>query len=318
MLKKNIYKDLLFGVAIGDALGVPVEFQPRESVRLNPVTGMRFFDMHKLPSGTFSDDSSMTFCLAEALTHEFNLTTIGDNFVQWLNNGFWTAHGKAFDVGGATWRAIDRLSAGCDPGQAGGISASDNGNGSLMRILPLLGYIKDKPVDERYQVTKQVSSITHAHIRSVIACFYYLEFARKIITGMDKFEIYKDLCVEIPAFLESLSINEEEIKPFDRILNGNVQELPEEQIQSSGYVIHTLEASIWCLLTTNNYENAVLKAVNLGEDADTTGAVTGGLAGLLYGFDSIPKNWVEEIARRDDIMDLAERCDHKLTGDNLL
>ena len=176
-----------------------------------------------------------------------------------------------------------------------------------MRILPLLVYIKDKGLADRYQITKQVSSITHGHIRSVIACFYYLEFARQIINGIDKFEIYKSLQTEISDHLNSLSINPDEIKLFDRLLNGNIYELTEKEIRSSGYVLHTLEASIWCLLTTDNYKAATLKAVNLGEDTDTTGAVTGGLAGLLYGFDTIPKSWLQQIARKGDIEDLADR-----------
>ena len=119
---------------------------------------------------------------------------------------------------------------------------------------------------------------------------------------------------EITNFLTSLSINPEEISLFDRLLKQNIHELTEENIFSSGYVLHTLEASIWCLLTTDNYKNAVLKAVNLGEDTDTTGAVTGGLAGLLYGLDSIPKNWIKQIARNGEIKNLAERLGDKIAS----
>ena len=187
------------------------------------------------------------------------------------------------------------------------MDVSDNGNGSLMRILPLLAHTKDKQVSERYQITKQVSSITHGHIRSIISCFYYLEFARQIINGIDKFQIYRNLQTEVSEHLISLSINPNEIKLFDRLLTGNIYELTDSEIFSSGYVLHTLEASIWCLLTTDNYKAATLKAVNLGEDTDTTGAVTGGLAGLLYGVGTIPQNWMQQIARKEDIEDLANR-----------
>jgi ADP-ribosyl-[dinitrogen reductase] hydrolase len=249
----------------------------------------------------------LTFCLAEALTQEFSLRRIGNNFVAWLNNNYWTPRGNVFDVGIATSQAIRRLQKGCNPELAGGRDISDNGNGSLMRILPLLVYIKDKELSDRYQITKQVSSITHGHIRSVIACFYYLEFARQIVKGIDKFQVYKNLQTDISDHLNSNSININEIKLFDRLLNGNIYELTEKEIFSSGYVLHTLEASIWCLLTTDNYKAATLKAVNLGEDTDTTGAVTGGLAGLLYGFDTIPKSWLHQIARKQDIEDLADR-----------
>lgn len=307
MTERNIYKDILFGVAVGDALGVPVEFKSRQTIAQNPVTDMIGFGTYNLPAGTFSDDSSLAFCLAEALTQEFSLQKIGDNFIAWLNQNYWTPRGNVFDVGIATRQAIRRLQEGCSPELAGGINISDNGNGSLMRILPLIVYIKDKEFVDRYQITKHVSSITHGHIRSVIACFYYLEFARQIIMGIDKFEIYKNLQTEIPALLNSLSINPDEIKLFDRLLKANIYDLTEKEIFSSGYVLHTLEASIYCLLTSDNYKSATLKAVNLGEDTDTTAAVTGGLAGLLYGWETIPKSWLQQIARRHDIDDLADR-----------
>ena len=307
MTERNIYKDILFGVTVGDALGVPVEFKSRQTISQKPVTDMLGFGTYNLPAGTFSDDSSLAFCLAEALTKEFSLEVIANNFVAWLKNNYWTPRGNVFDVGIATSQAIRRLQGGCNPELAGGMDVSDNGNGSLMRILPLLLYIKDKEFADRYHITKQVSSITHGHIRSVIACFYYLEFARQIVKGIDKFEIYKSLQTQIPDHLNSLSINPEEIKLFDRLLNGNISEVTDKEIRSNGYVLHTLEASIWCLLTTDNYKEATLKAVNLGEDTDTTGAVTGGLAGLLYGFDTIPKSWLQQIARKDDIEDLANR-----------
>lgn len=307
MTNRDIYKDILFGVAVGDALGVPVEFKSRRIIAEQPITDMIGFGTYNLPAGTFSDDSSLTFCLAEALTQEFSLQTIGNNFVAWLYNNYWTPRGIVFDVGIATSQAIKRIQKGCNPELAGGVDISDNGNGSLMRILPLLVYIKNKQIAERYQITKQVSSITHGHIRSVIACFYYLEFARQIANGIDRFQVYKNLQTDISEFLNSLSINPNEIKLFDRLLKGNIFELTENQIFSSGYVLHTLEASIWCLLTTQNYKTATLQAVNLGEDTDTTGAVTGGLAGLHYGFESIPETWVQQLARKDDIEDLTNR-----------
>jgi len=315
---KNSYKDILFGVAVGDALGVPVEFRSREEIGQNPVTDMRGYGTYNLPAGTFSDDSSMAFCLAEALTDEFNLQKIGDNFVSWLTKNFWTPWGHVFDVGIATREAIGRLKNGTRPDLAGGFGEGDNGNGSLMRILPLLVYIKDKPIDERYHITKQVSSITHGHIRSVIACFYYLEFARQLLDHKDKFAIYKDkfaiykeLQTEVSDYLISQSIDSKEINLYDRLLKGTVYELSENEISSTGYVLHTLEASIWCLLTTDSYQEATLKAVNLGSDTDTTGAVTGGLAGLLYGYETIPKNWIDQLARRADIDNLAERLQAK-------
>ncbi len=304
---QNNIKSVLFGVAVGDALGVPVEFNTREEIKENPVTDMIGFGTYNLPAGTFSDDSSLTFCLAEALTNEFDLNRIGRNFVKWYHNDYWTATGTVFDIGIGTSIAIERIAEGVNPEIAGGKDESSNGNGSLMRISPLVFHLMDKPIDERYEITKQVSSITHGHIRSVIACFYYLEFARQLIENKNKFEIYKNLQTLISNHLSSLSIDPIEVALFDRLLKQNINELTEENIVSGGYVIHSLEASIWCLLTTETYKDAVLKAVNLGADTDTTGAVTGGLAGLLYGFDNIPSNWVNGLARKNDIENLAER-----------
>ncbi|WP_370692014.1 ADP-ribosylglycohydrolase family protein [Kaistella sp. SH40-3] len=305
-------KSALFGVAIGDALGVPVEFKSREAILQNLVTDMIGYGTYNQPPGTFSDDSSMTFCLAEALTNDFDLNQIARNFVKWYHENFWTARGEVFDIGIATREAINRIAHGEVPEFAGNTDASSNGNGSLMRILPLLFYIKDLPISERYEITKKVSSITHGHIRSVISCFYYLEFTREILLGKEKFEIYQKLQTEIPDFLNSLSIDQYEISFFDRLLKDDISELGEYEISSSGYVLHSLEASIWCLLNTDNYKEATLKAVNLGEDTDTTAAITGGVAGLLYGFGTIPENWVEQLARKEDIDDLAGRLARKI------
>jgi ADP-ribosylglycohydrolase len=144
-------------------------------------------------------------------------------------------------------------------------------------------------------------------VRSVIACFYYLEFARSLLANNDPESVYQKVKTEVSSFLEGTTINPDEIALFDRLLKGDIYMLPVTEIQSSGYVLHTLEAAIWCLLTTTNYSEAVLKSVNLGLDTDTTAAVTGGLAGLIYGFESIPEHWVLMLARKNDIDALAER-----------
>jgi len=144
-----------------------------------------------------------------------------------------------------------------------------------------------------------------------MACFYYLEFAKQILNGKEKYEIYGSLQTEISNLFKTPEINPIEIEFFDRLLKSNIDQLDEKEIESSGYVLHTLEASIWCLMTTNSYQEAVLRAVNLGFDTDTTGAVTGGLAGLLYGYENIPENWLRQIARFDDIENLVERLSAK-------
>jgi len=308
-----LIKSVLFGASIGDAIGVPVEFKSREYLKQNPVKEMTGYGTYNQDVGTFSDDSSLTFCLAEALTKDFNLQNIAKNFVKWANFGHWTATGEVFDIGIATRKAIKNLKNNISPELAGGISEYDNGNGSLMRISPLLFYIHKMPISERFNIIKNVSSITHGHIRSIISCFYYLEYMISILYENDLFKIYDNLKIKISEYLNEMSIDQIEIGYFDGLLKHNIYDLTEDQIKSGGYVIETLEASIWCLLTTKSYEEAVLKAVNLGSDTDTTGCVTGGIAGLYYGYNNIPKEWVNLIKRKDDIENLAEKLNKKLS-----
>ena len=304
-------KSVLFGVVVGDALGVPVEFKSREYLKKHPVKDIIGYGTYNQPPGTFSDDSSLTFCLAEALTNDFDLSIIAENFINWAKNSYWTATNEVFDIGNATSKAIRNLSSGISPELAGGRSEFDNGNGSLMRISPLLFYIYKMQINERYEIIKKVSSMTHGHISSIISCFYYLEFMIELLWNKDIFNVYCNLKNNIPKFLNELLIEQKEIEKFNRLLKNNIYELKEEEIKSGGYVIETLEASIWCLLTTKDYKEAVLKAVNLGNDTDTTGCVTGGIAGLYHGYNNIPKNWIKKIKRKKDIENLAKRLYNK-------
>ena len=308
---QNYIKNLLLGVAVGDAIGVPAEFRSRESLAARPITDVIGYGTHHQPPGTWSDDTSLSLALADGLLQSFDLHHIANNFTAWYYDNKFTAHGHVFDVGIATRGALYNIKQGIQPTLAGGISEYDNGNGSLMRILPLLIFIKDKPIDDRYEYTRLVSVITHGHVRSVMACFYYLEFARQLLEGKDKFLIYKDLQSEISVFFEEKNIAKSEIALFKRLLKEDIFDFPDTMIHSSGYVLHSLEASIWCLLTTDSYQNAILDAVNLGEDTDTTAAITGGLAGLLYGAENIPAHWLLVLAKRTYIEDLAEQLFQK-------
>ncbi|MGX3066709.1 ADP-ribosylglycohydrolase family protein [Ursidibacter arcticus] len=308
MADSNLYqqaKAILFGVSVADALGVPVEFKSREYLRLYPVTEMKGYGTYNQPEGTWSDDSSMTFCLAESLTNGFNLDDIAQKSVQWMTQAYWTPHNEVFDIGIITRQSLARYIQGIPAQECGGKDVMDNGNGALMRILPLLFEVKDMPLKERFSTICAVSSLTHRHIRSHFACLYYLEFAAELLKQNDKFIAYQNVNERIASFIQEVEISE--IEPFKRLVFGDISHLPEDEIQSSGYVIHTLEASIWCLLTTDNYRDAVLKAVNLGLDTDTTAAVTGGLAGLFYGFDAIPTEWVNLLAKKDNIEKLSIR-----------
>lgn len=301
----NKIKAGLFGLAIGDALGVPVEFESRSYLRENPVFEMFGFGTHNQPIGTWSDDSSLTFCLAESLCKGYDLADVAKNFVKWYSTLLWTPHGQVFDIGIATRNAIQNIGKGHAPELCGGFEINDNGNGSLMRILPLVFYLQnEKDINVIYKKVKEVSSITHAHFRSVFACFIYVVYCLEILNGKDKIKGYQEMQRIVKLFLEENKFNLAEIQLFQRVLDNDISKYSENDILSSGYVLHSLEASLWCFVNSNSYKETVLKAVNLGDDTDTTGAIAGGLAGLYYGYSSIPDVWLKSLVRKKDIEEL--------------
>lgn len=298
----------LMGLCIGDALGVPVEFSTREERTQHPVLNMNSHnDWHEL-SGTWSDDSSLTFCLADSLCNGFSLQAIADSFCEWYYEQKWTARGKVFDVGITTQMAIEKLRRGVSPLQAGDTVERSNGNGSLMRILPLAYYYKTWNFSVLLERVHQVSCITHAHPRSQMACGIYISIAIALLEGRNPQVAYQEGLDRVELFYQQ-NLYGKERPHFERVFSGKIGALPSESINSEGYVIDTLEASLWCLLNSSSYKEAVLKAVNLGEDTDTTAAVTGGLAGIYYGVESIPVEWINAIACKDDIIALANRLE---------
>lgn len=310
---ENVVKAGIFGVCIGDALGVPVEFKKREDLKKSPVTRYLEYMSWNQPKGTWSDDSSLTLCLADELTRGYDLEKIGQSFVKWNKYGHWTAHGRFFDIGGTTRHSIARLIKGESARFSGNIFEEDNGNGSLMRILPLAFYLKEEDnIEKLYQTVKEVSSITHGHFRSVFACFIYVIFAIKLIKGKGKNEAYDHVQNIALEYAELQGFNPKEVELFERILMNDISKYNEDEIKSSGYVLHSLEASLWCFLNSETYSEAVLKAVNLGEDTDTTGAITGGIAGIYYGFENIPEEWIAELVRKDDIENVCNKLENKL------
>lgn len=290
----------ILGFVVGDAIGVPVEFQSRDELKANPVVSMRSGGSHGQPKGTWSDDSSMTLCTMESLTHGLNLNDICTRFRGWVEDGYMTAHGEMFDIGRTTLTAIRKFARGTLPLECGESGEYDNGNGSLMRILPLAFYTLGMKPKERFETVHNISMLTHAHERSLMACDIYVQLACELLKGYSKEKAYRRMIDEIKPFYQE----ETQRTPFQRILGGIIVELSEPQISSSGYVVDTLEAAIWCFLTTDTYADCVLKAVNLGDDTDTVGAVAGGLAGILYGSGSIPKEWLSCIAKKDDIISI--------------
>lgn len=251
----NELKDAIYGLAVADALGVPFEFRERGSFNCTDMVG--FGTWNKEP-GTWSDDTSMTLATLKSIKDnngEIVIEDIRNNFEKWLFEAEFTADNKTFDVGNTTREAI-ALGEGIDNFYA-------NGNGSLMRILPLAF------IDATDEEIEEVSAIIHGHEISREACVKYVHIAKELIQG--KYDLLNDFEVTKP-------------------------------IKSDGFVENNLNTAIYCIKTTDSYEEAVLKVVNLGEDTDTTGAVAGGLAGIIYGYENIPKNW-REILKNKELID---------------
>ena len=231
---RNYTKDALLGVAVGDALGVPAEFRSREDLKENPVTDMTGFGTHSQPSGTWSDDSSLTFCLAHSLLKGYNLGSIATNFVDWKEKALWTPFGEVFDIGLITSKSIDILSQIVKSKDYSELkfmkdfgTEHTNGSGSLMRILPLLFYIKDKPLIDQFNITYEVSALTHGHIRAALACQIYLTLAFFILQGEDKFAAYKKMQEEIKKLFTKLDIHPEEQFHFNRVIKNDISKYPE-------------------------------------------------------------------------------------------
>lgn len=297
---QNAYEILragIFGHAVGDALGVPVEFSTREDLLQHPVTDLMESVAQDLPKGAWSDDTSMVLCTMASLTERgaIVLEDIMLRFSQWATKGAFTPQGHAFGMGRTTCRAIaDYLHGrhyGCKTEQ-------DCGNGSLMRILPIVLYQHitgtGSTVEQRIDAVHKVSALTHAHPRAMTACGIYAFVLEALLEG-DGFSAVLRGLERADAFYQGCP----EHDAFSRLFSPDFVRMGPEGIRSSGYVVDTLEAALWCLLTTEDYSGCVLRAVNLGGDTDTVAAVAGGLAGIRYGFDAIPAGWVSALLRHD-------------------
>ena len=322
-------KSGIFGQIVGDALGLPVQFIPRDERDLDPVIDMRGQGAFNKPAGSWSDDSSLILATMDGLSEslkranpEENLRLhdiidyeiIMENFSAWLNDGQFTPYGYAYDIGGATMDGIRRYDKGTEPILSGGVGERDNGNGSLMRILPIaffIHYLSQKysfDEDDKMTAVHNLSSLTHRHRRSQLCCGIYVNIALELIENHEKESDLEELIADGINKSKEYYFNnadfKEELHHFDKVFSLNVQNLPRDEIKSGGYTISSLEASIWCLLNNKNYKDTVLEAVNLGYDTDTTACIVGGLAGIYYGYDDIPSDWISQLARLEYIEDL--------------
>lgn len=322
-------KSGIIGQIVGDALGLPVQFRPREDRDIEPVTGMIGYGAFDLPPGSWSDDSSLILAtmdgLAASLKKEekqdnLSLNEIIDyeiimkNFSNWLNGGEYTPYGFAYDIGGATMTGIQKYDMGTEPTLSGGIGEGDNGNGSLMRILPIAFFIyclsKNHSFEEKdkMEAVHNLSSLTHRHKRTQIACGIFVNIALEFLENHDRTLGLEELIAnginKSKEYYYNDASFERQLHHFDRVFSLNIQNLPRDEIKSGGYCISSLEASIWCLLNNENYRDTILEAVNLGYDTDTTACIAGGLAGIYYGYDDIPAEWINELAELDYIEEL--------------
>lgn len=294
------YADQIFGGiighAVGDALGVPVEFSRREKLQEQPVTEMRGFGAHRVPAGTWSDDTAMELALMRSLIDcgRFNYYNIMSNFVLWRDCCEFTATDMTFDVGRTCSQAIDRFIGGVPPLLCGGTKPDNNGNGSLMRILPVayVCHAAGLTWHYRYQQVARVSALTHATELAQLGCYIYTNFACHLLDGDSPREAYAATKADHYGGIAKKTYGR-----YWRILEDDISAYGADEIASSGYVVDSLEAALWSLLRTDSYRTAVETAVNLGGDTDSIGAITGSLAGIYYGYDAIPESWLHDLNR---------------------
>ncbi|WP_420389615.1 ADP-ribosylglycohydrolase family protein [Marinobacter sp.] len=297
---ENRYKGALVGLAVGDAVGTTLEFsQPGE---FEPISEMNGGGPFKLKPGEWTDDTSMALCLAESIlqTGGFDPVDQMRRYVRWRDEGYLSATGKCFDIGVATSRALDTFKTWGEP-YAGSIDPRRAGNGSLMRIAPVpMRWRTDLSQTAHYAALS--SRTTHAAPEAVDACRYYAVSIAVALNGASKEQVLTTNPDRREVFESS------PLSPvIAEVAAGSYQKRKPSEIRGSGYVVHTLEAALWALATTDDFRSGLLKVVNLGEDADTTGAVYGQLAGAIYGLEGIPSEWTQTLALRDQIENFAIR-----------
>lgn len=315
-MKKNIWLDGMMGLIAGDALGVPVQFLDKEEIfarKTGPVTGMESGGVFNMPAGTWSDDGSMALATLDSIVRNkrIDLKNIMEGFCRWELEGEYTQYGKAFDQGNTCTTAIYNYIRDKNVETCGCTSEDSNGNGSLMRILPaciFLALNTTIPENVKMDWVHRVSGLTHNHLRSKMACGLYYAMVDALIYSRDTSSLKDILQIGIDNGLRYYGQgagNLYEMAYFTRLFHlDELQSLKEDEIRSGGYVIETIEAAVWCLITTDSLEECLLKVVNLGHDTDTVAAVAGGLAGLFYGFAQIPKDWLDVIKNKEYIIDM--------------
>ena len=287
--------DSLLGHVLGDAMGTPVEMLSREYLQSNKVTEMMGGNnsQHKEPIGSWSDDTSMELALIDSIinTKIIDYNDIMNNFVSWIDEGKYTPTGHAFGVGKRCLASINNYKNGVKALECGNIDKEKMSNGSLMRILPvaLYSYAKNLSEDEIIKLTNNISSLTHRQEEVQLACYIYVKYVIDLLNGISRDEAYNNLRNR------KYNYSEESIESYSRLIKNDIRKLKINDINSSSYIVDTIEASFWCLLNNNSFEDTIITAINLGQDTDTIAAITGSMSGIIYGIDNMPKRWIDSL-----------------------
>jgi ADP-ribosyl-[dinitrogen reductase] hydrolase len=289
----NHFRGCLLGLAIGDAVGTTVEFKPRGS--FPKMTDMVGGGPFHLQPGQWTDDTSMALCLATSLITKnvFDPADQMSRYLDWYKKGYLSSTSRCFDIGTTVRQALERYE---QTGESFSGSTEPNtaGNGSLMRLAPIpMFYFPD--LDETIKFAGESSRTTHGAQECVEACQLFAEMLFLALSGSSKDDILFNTTVKISAL------------KIKGIAGGDFRQKPINQIRGTGYVVESLEAALWCFYHSNTFEAAILQAANLGDDADTTAAICGQIAGAYYGESSIPLKWLERLFMGDEITRLTDK-----------
>jgi len=294
---KDRFRGCLLGLAAGDAVGTTVEFKPRGS--FEPVTDMLGGGPFHLKPGQWTDDTSMALCLAESLIEkqDFDARDQMERYIRWYRDGHLSSTGRCFDIGNATSDALRRFERTGEP-FSGSTDPRSAGNGSLMRLAPVPMFCYPDS-EQAVQYAAESSRTTHGAAECVDACKLYAYMLVKALDGKSKTEILS--APDNTNLLKDLSPR------IQAIAAGGYKDKTDKQIRGSGYVVESLEAALWCFHTTDTFRDAILKATNIGDDADTTAAICGQLAGAHYGESDIPPDWLDKLCMQEMITEMADR-----------
>ena len=287
------FRGCLLGLAAGDAVGTAVEFQRRGS--FSPVTDMIGGGPFRLKPGQWTDDTSMALCLAVSLLSRNGFDPIDqmDRYLNWYQNGYLSSTGHCFDIGTTVRQALEEYERTGNP-LSGATDPYSAGNGSLMRLAPVpLFYFPD--LEKMIYFAVESSRTTHGALECLEACQLFTEMLFRALSGMSKADVLFGTTVKIAS------------PKIAEIARGEYRSKSIDQIEGSGYVVKSLEAALWCFYQTETFDMAILQAVNLGDDADTTAAICGQIAGAYYGESGILTYWLEKLFMRTEITDLADK-----------